>query len=192
VAQTPLRSLPVEQRPYYTLATLYAMAGRVDRAKSLIAQVESDLRGTSLLQVEEPARHTALAEIAISEHRPLDAVREIWKADSLPDGPVGDCVHCVDMDLGRAFDLANQPDSAIAHWEAYLNYPTRQPSRDAIFLPGIHQRLGELYEAKGETQKAISHYTAFIDLWKNADKELQPKVADARTRLAALQKTIAR
>ena len=119
-------------------------------------------------------------------------LREAWKADSLPDGPSGDCVHCIDVDLGRLFDLANQPDSAIAHWEAYLNYPTHEAGRDAVFLPGIHKRLGELYEAKGATQKAISHYTAFIELWKNADKELQPKVTEARTRLTALQKTVAR
>jgi len=192
VAQVPLRNLPVEQRPYYTLATFYAMAGRVDRAKSLIAQAESDLRGSSLLQAQEPNLHSALAEIAIAEHRLQDAVREVRKADSLPDGPAGDCVHCIDVDLGRVFDLANQPDSAIAHWEAYLKYPTHEPGRDAVFLPGIHKRLGELYETKGETQKAISHYTAFIELWKNADKELQPKVADARTRLNALQKSVAR
>jgi tetratricopeptide (TPR) repeat protein len=190
LTQTSLRSLPAEQRPYFTLAVLYARAARVDRAKSLIAQAESDLHGTSLLQVEAPNLHAALSEIAIAEHRPIDAVREVWKADSLPDGPVGDCVHCIDVDLGRAFDLANQPDSAIAHWEAYLSYPTHEPGRDAIFLPGIHKRLGELYEAKGETQKAISHYTTFIELWKNADKELQPKVAEARTRLAALEKRI--
>ena len=192
LAQAPLRNLPVEQRPYYTLAVLYAMAGRVDRAKSLVAQAETDLRGSSLLKAQEPNRHGALAEIAIAEHRPLDAVREIWKADSLPDGPAGDCVHCIDMDLGRAFDLANQPDSVIVHWEAYLKYPTHEPGRDAIFLPGMHKRLGELYEAKGETQKAISHYIAFIELWKNADKELQPRVSEARTRLAALQRSVAR
>ena len=192
LAQVPLHNLALEQRPYYTLAGLYAMAGRVDRAKALIGQAESEMRGMSLLQVQEPNRHAALAEIAIAEHRPLDAVREVWKADSLPDGPAGDCVRCVDLDLGRVFDLANQPDSAIAHWEAYLNYPNHQAGRDAVFLPGVHKRLGELYEAKGETQKAISHYTAFIELWKSADKELQPKVAEARTRLGALQKTVAR
>jgi tetratricopeptide (TPR) repeat protein len=190
LAQVPLRSLSPERRPYFTLAGLYAMAGRADRAKSLIGQAESDLRGMSLLQVQAPSLHSALSEIAIAEHRPLDAVREIWKADSLPDGPAGDCVHCIDVDLGRAFDLANQPDSAIAHWEAYLAYPTHDVGRDAVFLPGMHKRLGELYEAKGETQRAISHYTAFIELWKNADKELQPKVAEARTRLAALEKKV--
>jgi hypothetical protein len=38
----------------------------------------------------------------------------------------------------------------------------------------------------GKTDKAVEQYRAFIDLWKNADSELQPRVADARKRLAAL------
>jgi len=38
----------------------------------------------------------------------------------------------------------------------------------------------------GNTEKAIDHYRAFIEQWKNADAELQPRVADARARLARL------
>ena len=57
---------------------------------------------------------------------------------------------------------------------------------DPIFRAGIHRRLAELYEAKGDTAKAVEQYRAFIDLWKNADPELQPRVAEARRRLAQL------
>ncbi|HEX7122860.1 MAG TPA: hypothetical protein VF178_10860 [Gemmatimonadaceae bacterium] len=58
----------------------------------------------------------------------------------------------------------------------------------ARFLAGAHKRLGELYEAKGDRERAMSHYAAFIDLWKNADPDLQPLVKQARDRLAALQR----
>jgi hypothetical protein len=51
----------------------------------------------------------------------------------------------------------------------------------------MYKRLGELYEAKGDTKKAGAYYAAFLDLWKNADPELQPKVQDVKRRLAALQ-----
>ena len=54
---------------------------------------------------------------------------------------------------------------------------------DPLRLPAAHERLGQLYEAKGNTTKAVEHYQAFIDLWKNADPELQPRVAGARRRL---------
>jgi hypothetical protein len=57
---------------------------------------------------------------------------------------------------------------------------------DPVFRAGIQRRLGELYEAKGDTAKAVEQYRAFIDLWKNADPELQPRVAEVRRRLAQL------
>jgi len=50
----------------------------------------------------------------------------------------------------------------------------------------IRERLGQLYESLGNTEKAAEQYRAFIELWKNADPELQPRVADARQRLARL------
>jgi hypothetical protein len=43
-----------------------------------------------------------------------------------------------------------------------------------------------LYEGLGDTAKAIANYRGFIELWKNADPELQPRVADAKRRLARL------
>ena len=57
---------------------------------------------------------------------------------------------------------------------------------DAEYLAGTYKRLGELYEAKGDKAKAIAYYQKFVDLWKNADPELQPQVAEARRRLARL------
>jgi hypothetical protein len=43
-----------------------------------------------------------------------------------------------------------------------------------------------LYDAKGDREKATAHLTAFVELWKNADAELQPSVQDAKKRLARL------
>jgi hypothetical protein len=34
----------------------------------------------------------------------------------------------------------------------------------------------------------VKHYRTFIELWKNADPVLQPKVTDAKQRVAALTK----
>jgi hypothetical protein len=58
---------------------------------------------------------------------------------------------------------------------------------DAPYLAGVRKRLGELYEAKGDTQRAASNYMAFLALWKNADPELQPQVRDVQKRLARLK-----
>jgi tetratricopeptide (TPR) repeat protein len=188
LVQVPLRTLPIEQRPYFTFAVYYAMAGRPDKARAMLAQFDDEMKDPQLKANAQPARHSVLAEIAIAERRPLDAVREIWASDSLPDGPVGDCARCNDRDLGRAFDLANVADSAIFYWERYLKEASvRGPGTDGGYLPGMLKRLGELYENKGNTAKAASYFSAFLDLWKNADPELQPKVQDVKRRLAAIQ-----
>ena len=47
-------------------------------------------------------------------------------------------------------------------------------------------RLGEVYEAKGDREKAASYFSRFVDLWQDADPEQQSKVAEARARLARL------
>jgi len=55
-----------------------------------------------------------------------------------------------------------------------------------------HKRLGELYEAKGDNAKAVSHYSAFVNLWQRADPDLQPKVTEVRARMDRLAKTLPR
>ena len=190
LAKVPLRSLPVERRPYGVVAIYYAMAGRPDKARAILAQYDADVKDTAMRAAGEPRRHGILAEIALAEKRPLDAVREFWRSDSLPDGPSSDCAHCIEMDLGRAFDFANQPDSAIVHWERYVAAPyAGRIGQDAVFLAGVRKRLGELYEAKGEVQRAATNYMAFLALWKNADAELQPQVQEVQRRLARLRGT---
>lgn len=62
-------------------------------------------------------------------------------------------------------------------------------SQDAQDLAGVYKRLGELYEAKGDRAKAESYLSKFVELWKDADPGLQPKVKDAKDRLARLAAT---
>ena len=80
-------------------------------------------------------------------------------------------------------------DSAIAWYERYFETPT--PGRlgfdlDVTSVPYMSRRLGELYTARGDREKAAAYYQKFVDLWEDADPELQPQVAEIRRRLARL------
>jgi tetratricopeptide (TPR) repeat protein len=186
--RTPLRTIPDFERPYFAVATLYALAGHPERARSVLAQYTTEVRDSSLLRANEPDRHNALAEIALAEKRPLDAVTEFKLGDQLPDGPATDCSQCLPANLGRAYDAANMPDSVIANYERYIATPDFvKVTTDAYLLAGMYKRLGELYAAKGDRQKAAGDYLKFVDLWKNADPELQPKVTAVKQRLVRLQ-----
>jgi tetratricopeptide (TPR) repeat protein len=183
----PLTTLPEQDRPYTDLARIYAMLDQPVRARAMLAQFAA-IKDTAYYRGRQSRVHEALGDIAVAEKRYAEAIPEYRRGDVMPDGfPRGERALPIHFNLGRAFDLANQPDSAIAHFEAYLQ--TRDYSRletDVYALAGIHKRLGELYQARGDTERAISHLTKFVDLWKNADPELQPAVVDARRRLTQL------
>jgi len=50
----------------------------------------------------------------------------------------------------------------------------------------VTEALAKIYDAKGKTDRAVPLYRDFIELWKGADSELQPRVAAARARLQEL------
>jgi hypothetical protein len=53
-------------------------------------------------------------------------------------------------------------------------------------LAPVYERLGELYEARHEPERAATMYRRMIALWREADPELRPRVAAVERRLAAL------
>ena len=189
LSRTPLRTLPDAERPDLQVATAFALARAPDRARAILSEYRSSVRDTALLRMVQPDIHNVLGWIALAERKPQDAITEFRHGDSLPDGPADASRIRLQRNLGLAFDAANQPDSAIAQYEKYIATPDYERSsadRDGSSLAAIHERLGQLYEAKGNVAKAAEHDRAFIELWKNADPELQPRVTEARKRLAKL------
>jgi tetratricopeptide (TPR) repeat protein len=58
--------------------------------------------------------------------------------------------------------------------------------RDAGHLAHPYVRAGELYEQRGERERAIDYYQRLVDLWQNADPDLQSRVEEVRKRMARL------
>ena len=179
LAADPIDSIPLVVRPYERLVVLYSLAERPDLAKQMARTAEKQRASTDPSDAEA-SRHNMAGHIALAEHRYEDAVREFRGTD------VGACVSCALPDIANAYDLAGNADSAIAVFARYVGAPNRSLAVDYWSLAGAHKRLGELYEAKGNRAAATTEYAAFLELWKNADADLQPIVADVRKRLARL------
>jgi tetratricopeptide (TPR) repeat protein len=190
IAAVPFRELPMIDRPYLFSAEVLARGGNASKAREMVARYRSEMTDTSIRRAQEAQLHAALGEIALADRKPLEAVVEFRRGDVGYDGlPANECAPCLPFNLARAFDAAGNADSATVMFERYLSTPYRSKTdaeMDPVRLPAIHERLGQLYESMGNTEKAVQHYRAFIDLWKNADAELQPRVIDARKRLARL------
>ena len=191
LAAEPLRSWPVAQRPYAQVATVYAVAGRADKARAVLSEAEAAYAGhPAVLAAMRPALSRAMGYAQLAENKPLEALKSFWASDSLPDGPADDCAACTAFVVALAYDRANEPDSAIAEYHRFLTArggPTSQRNGDNLAL--AYKSLGRLYEDKGDRGNAATYYSKFVDLWKNADADLQPQVADVKKRLAHLRDT---
>ncbi len=176
-----------------SVAIAYARAGRPDRARAVVAQWYATGPDSVHRQWMEPFRHEVVGEIALAEAKPRAAVDEFRLSARRPDGEVEWCHDCREAQIGIAFDRAGMPDSAIVAFERYVAMTSYvKLGYDAAFLAGTYKRLGELYEQQRNIPKAIAYTKKFIELWKDSDPELQPRVAEARQRLARLTKHEAR
>jgi tetratricopeptide (TPR) repeat protein len=180
LARDPIEGIAMTEANYEMLVTAYSLAGRPDRARNVLAEWETRRRSSPTTR-DSVRAHEMRGVIALASRQFAEAEAELRAAD------LQGCPICDAALLGQAYDLAGNADSAIAVFERFVNTPFMDRTGvDGAFLPGVHKRLGELYEAKGQRDKALQHYRIFIGLWKNADPELQPKVTDARQRVAAL------
>jgi tetratricopeptide (TPR) repeat protein len=166
---------------YWFAAWTYAVAGRVPRAREMLAvtraQRKPDLHYNLVLD------HTLLAEIAEQEHHFADAIAEWRLADARG------CSLCPKPYLARAFALAGMTDSAITYYRAYLDrigMLDRLYWLDPAHRAEAYEALGRLYEERGDRPQALDYYGRFVDLWRKADPDLQPRVREAKQRMAAL------
>jgi tRNA A-37 threonylcarbamoyl transferase component Bud32/tetratricopeptide (TPR) repeat protein/TolB-like protein len=187
------RPLTPESPPGSVLdvAHSYAAAGAPARARAIVAQFDAWARDSVDRQGFRGQRLYTEGSILLAEHRTDDAIRTFRRMDVDADGLPINCSFCMPFALGRAYDQANNADSTIANLERYLALPHRNRiNTDAWLLGPIHKRLGELYEAKGNAKRAAEEYATFVELWKTADPDLQPKVAEVRTRLERVRRSL--
>jgi hypothetical protein len=52
---------------------------------------------------------------------------------------------------------------------------------------GLTEAMAKIYDAKGNRARAAELYRDFIEMWKDADPEVQPRVQAARVRLRELE-----
>ena len=92
--------------------------------------------------------------------------------------------------VSAAFGSAGDFGSGRAGVSAWSPVAVRT-SMDRIWvedeLAPIHEWLADYYDQRGDRAAAVRHYARFIEIWQQADPELQPRVASARERLQQLQ-----
>jgi tetratricopeptide (TPR) repeat protein len=179
VAAHPYEALAPADRPYTRLAEFYARAGKIERAERLLA--EYDRAVAPEIRRGDQSRTFAAGLISAARGKHDEAIAELRAGTRF-----GSCRPCGFYEVGQAFDALQRPDSALAAFETFVTWATTVPTAKQFGLAPALRRLGELYESKGDRQKALTYYGRMVELWKDADPELQPIVQDVRKRIAAL------
>jgi tetratricopeptide (TPR) repeat protein len=58
---------------------------------------------------------------------------------------------------------------------------------DRAYLALSHLRRAEIYEKLDDREKAVFHYSRFVERWKDCDEELRPQVTEVEKRIARLK-----
>ncbi len=176
----PLTTMPLADRPYQSLINEYAFLGRADRAR----QLYSEMNRADTTHGNDPSwGQYALGWVEVAEGKYASGLARIRsQADSAA------CFNCSRYYLAWAYDRAGEHDStrvilertvnAAPEWEQYYD--------DSINLARAYQRLGELYEAKGDRAKALDYYGRLVEQWRDADAPLQSVLRDIKARMARL------
>lgn len=179
MAEHPPGTIAPHDVPYFPLIEAYAWAGRPDVSRILSAEyalrVPSDERGDPYGRPGMEERVTS--QIALAEGNADEAVQLLHEARNLSCHPA----LCAVL-LAIAHDSASRPDSAMTWYERFLEAP-RPVAVDDPYLATALERLAQLHDEHGDPTRAEELYGRFIELWEDADPELQPRVQAARARL---------
>ncbi|HJS46918.1 MAG TPA: tetratricopeptide repeat protein, partial [Gemmatimonadales bacterium] len=175
----PLDSIPPRDRPYLGLAGIYAELGLPADVARMHAAWEAT---TPVAERSAVSSYFAAADAAWAR-QDLPAVRRALEGVA----SLEECAHCGVYQLGLVLDRLGETDSALVVLERAVTMPRWADVVEAVIWDAAtYERLGQLYDARGDRAKALAYYGEFVELWRGADPDLQPRVRTARARMAEL------
>ena len=164
-------------RPYFGFAVGYAALGDGEAAQAMMDAFHQAVPDAPEDRwSDDQARVDGL--VAMNDGRFDEAIDRFQELRRLQPG----CNTCGLDGIGQSHDLAGRADSAIAWYRRDLETPrVNAPNRPILF-----ERLAQLHDEQGDLENAALYYARFVELWADADAELQPRVTVARARLEAI------
>lgn len=176
-----LPAMPALDRPYLPAALLAATSGRPDAARALIEEWEA-VTPEGLRRRDQTFHLLGHGLAQVGDGRTEAGLETMRRAGE----GTGGAFFTLPF-LAWAYDMTGQSDSALATYQRYEEEPNwNRILPDALFLARAYERMAELHEERGEWTEAATYYGRFIDLWDDADPQLQPRVDAARRALTRI------
>jgi len=178
VADVPLDSLEPLDRPYLGLSGIYAYLGDRKRAEAMMVAFHEAVPDAPEARYDDDVAIVE-AGLAMAERRWDDAISAYDEFRRLEPG----CEYCFEYETAVAHDSAGRADSALVWYGDAIdvNGPGRLIGRSYELGPAL-ERMARILDEQDRFDEAAAYYIRFVDLWADADPELQPRVEAARAR----------
>jgi DNA-binding SARP family transcriptional activator len=131
--------------------------------------------------------HSLRARIAVAAGRPAAALAELESAGWERTARLS-VVEASDRFLrANLLRRLGRSEEAIGWYRSIAE----RASYELVYLAPAELRLARIYDARDDRTSAREHYRRFVELWRDADPELQPAVEEAERRLAVADGAIA-
>ncbi len=162
------------------------------RLHAVLGDVEGVRKDRRVFETQQPSISRVRADSLLwaglalqAEHRWREAAAALSEATTIR--YLQHCSPCGAFYAARMWDAAGVADSTVAYYRQGTDRPALSYNlEDATLYPVALRRLGELYEQRGDRTTALDWYSRFVDLWHDADPDLQPLVGEVRGRIARL------
>ncbi len=187
-AKYPLDSVPELDRPYLNLAVLHAALGRTERARSLFAEHHRRIDPEFLQFEQAPIEEYTSAVLHVAEGGYETGIQHLRKAHARQR-----CKRCMLPMFAEVARLQGRFDREAELLEAYLATPHWSMLTESLPAQGGEpfwvatalERLAEAYAGAGLISSGAACDRRLVELWKDADPELQHRVRAAHERLRA-------
>jgi tetratricopeptide (TPR) repeat protein len=176
-------------RPY-SLGLLASAAGDYEAAGSFADQVQAAEVVEWSPTIPHALAQDLRADVLLRRGRPREALEaldkakwhlhynDVFWAPIVAGGRAGYLRGLALKELGLHEEAIRWLEYGRHGIEGFFNVSLLAPS---------HYHRGEIYEAMGDTARAIWHYEAFAELWKDADPELQVKRTEVLRHISELR-----
>ncbi len=175
----------------YLMGVLSARVGDADAARQHVAALES-LGGTPLgLRLNSQRANAVRARLAAHRGDSAAALALLAQTEFPRSSASGPHINHEQRNLRPSLlrSLGRRAE-ALAAFDALPwrgSFYAEQTLWDLMYVAPFHFEKAELLGEMGRDAEAVKHYVKFIELWREADPELQPRVRKARRELARIR-----
>ena len=182
-------------RPHLRLYLLSLLSSRLEddqAAARYAAELEALVAPPEAAAVTRGLVQTARADIALKNGKAAEALALLERVQGdVPLELIQMKVFATVREFGQEHARYLRAEALMAlrrHDEALRWYQTsfQGSAAELVYLAPIHLRQGQIFEARGEREKAATHYRQFLGLWPEPDPSLGAAVIEARSRLGPL------